>query len=66
MERAINGGENTGLNDDAEILREYELMLLAHDGDKEAKREWYKIADDRAVMDINKGSVLNAWEDETE
>lgn len=60
----INPGANTGLNDDAEILREYELMLLARNGDAEFKHEWYKMSDDRAIMDINKAKALDAWEDE--
>lgn len=60
----VNPGANTGLNDDAEVLREYELMLLSLDGDAEFKHQWYSASDDRALMDVNKASVLNIWEEE--
>lgn len=61
----VNPGANTGLNNDAEILREYELMILSFNGDTEYKRQWYAASDDRAIIEIQQEKALNAWEDES-
>lgn len=65
MSHEVNPGANTGLNSDAEVLREYELMILSFNGDAEYKRQWYAASDDRAITELQQEKALNAWEDES-